>query len=155
MPSLKILKRPSSAASGGSSSATSVSNGKTEKQTLQDRERAYREARSRIFGSQEQPQESPSSSVPASTENSENEEGQTRRNKKGGSSSSSSARKKKSESTTTSTIVREPINPPSAQKEKGFTRTRRSKTPLSPSAQEFTPSSFRVGVEAGMQNLRV
>jgi len=181
MPSLKILKRPSATA-GGSASGSSSANGdagKNAKQTLQDRERAYREARSRIFGPLDKGSpgatlspsvtRSASPSVPASTENSESEEGGSGRRGKDTSANPSgiSQRKKRNEAASggpTSTLLREPINPPTAQKgnsSKGFTRTRRSKTPLSPAAQEFTPSFLKGGsststsIDAQMRKLEV
>lgn len=165
MPSLKILKRPSGTGSGSTSPSSSINGdaSKNAKQTLQDRERAYRVARSRIFGAEEKestaasPPASVPPSVPASTENSESEENPPARRTR----EMSSLGLRKKSVTTGSTLLREPINPPTAQKgksNKGFTRTRRSKTPLSPAAQVFTPSFLKSddkSLDSQMQRLEV
>ena len=53
MPSLKILKRPTSAAANKASSATASSAAAAQAKSLKDREKAYQEARRKIFGESE------------------------------------------------------------------------------------------------------
>ncbi|CAD6582508.1 MAG: hypothetical protein CYPHOPRED_002050 [Cyphobasidiales sp. Tagirdzhanova-0007] len=154
LPSLQILKRPNSGASGSTSaSALSAANeAARQAKTLQDRERAYREARVRIFGEEKLAAAAAASSAMAlaaaasSAENSESELPRPSRKAVGKTPENTDS----GASTPSTSIIREPIHPPAAtspktakdqQREKGFNTPRRSKPKkaLSASAQEFKP----------------
>lgn len=136
------------------------------KKSLQDREKAYREARAKIFGQQQAQQAADLSATsdaassrdvtphstgmtaspqPSSADVSESEGPsgavrQARKDRVGG-------RKKVVQDPECATILREPANPPSMSgKElpKGFNTARRRppKKVLSPAAREFTPRTF-------------
>jgi len=149
MPSLKILKRPSSATGNksGSTSPNSEAAQVAAAKNMRDREKAYKEARSRIFGEEKA---AAALSAASSAENSESEVPI----KRPGSAARGNANSSNKASSAT-TLVREPVNPPSAtaqsaggnktakdlQREKGFNTARRSKPKkaLSAAAMEFKP----------------
>ena len=147
MPSLKILKRPSSATGNkGSTSPNSEAAAAAAAKTMRDREKAYKEARTRIFGEEKA---AASSAATSSAENSESEAAIKRP------ASAARGQMNSNKATSATTLVREPVNPPSAtaqsaggnktakdlQREKGFNTARRSKPKkaLSAAATEFKP----------------
>lgn len=148
MPSLKILKRPSSTIGNksGSTSPNSEAAQAAAAKTMRDREKAYKEARTRIFGEDK---------VATATSSAENSESEVAIKRPGSAAARGNLNTNSSKPANSTTLVREPVNPPSAtaqsaggnktakdlQREKGFNTARRSKPKkaLSAAAMEFKP----------------